>query len=336
PSTTRPSPNCARASTPPGWPWTSVPGSATRRSTTGWWWRSNRPRRADPASSPHRRGARSRAKAVRDQGRSHRAAATRGGGSALAREGRSRPRSLPQGCRNPRWWERARARKPFATKVAPTGSPRSEVGARSRAKAVRDQGRSHTAAATRGGGSALAREGRSRSRSLPRGCSGALCLCRQYCAIAQRVEPLQQRGDHLDAAPVRRALVQQHDRAGREIALDRRDHLVHVALHGVKAARAPGYARKAGAPQRRMHERIAVADHRTEPAWRAAGDGGELALRVLDLAAHPPRSQRPEPGLRMRAAVVADAVAAAHDLADQFRPGRGAVADQEEGGLRGV
>src|SRR5690606_29307225 len=92
-------------------------------------------------------GARLRAKAVRDQGRSHRAAATRGGGSALARESRSRPRSLPQGRLDPRW-ERARARKPFATKVAPIRLRRPEVvGARLRAKAVRDRGRSHGAAA---------------------------------------------------------------------------------------------------------------------------------------------------------------------------------------------
>src|SRR3546814_6311159 len=79
-----------------------------------------------------------------------------------------------------------------------------------------------------------------------------------------------------------------------------------------------------------------MADDGPEPARRAAGDRAQHLLALHDLAPHPRRPQRPEPGLRMAVAVVADAVSARRDPAHQVRARGGAFADQEERRLRPV
>ena len=154
-------------------------------------------------------------------------------------------------------------------------------------------------------------------------------------AVAVRLQPLQQQRDHLDVAAVPRAFVQQHDRARRKVALDARDHRLRIGSatrrsRARSTPRAPGRARAAARTRRDWPCR----PPRGTSAASCPVSSRSVAWACAISRAHPPRPQRPEPGLRVGLAVIADAVAASHDLAHQFRSRRGAVADQEERGLR--
>src|SRR5690606_19093627 len=154
--------------------------------------------------------------------------------------------------------------------------------------------------------------------------------------VAVRAQAFEDGLHHLNAASVRRPLVHQDDRAGRQVAFDVGRHAHRVIAHGIEAARAPRHPRQAMALERRGDERVGHADHRAEPARRRAGQPRERALGVADLAGHAARAERPEPRLRVGVAVVADTMPAPGDLRHDFRPRRGALANEEEGGLRAM
>ena len=117
-----------------------------------------------------------------------------------------------------------------------------------------------------------------------------------------------------------RAFVQQHDRARRQIALDARDHRRRIAVHASKPRALHATRARPCSLQRRGDEGIGHADHGAEPARRRARDRRSVACAASICARIARGGSAQNQACGWVVAVVADVVAASHDLAHQFRP----------------
>ena len=96
-------------------------------------------------------------------------------------------------------------------------------------------------------------------------------------AVAALVHRLQHAFDDGQVVAMRRAFVQQHDRAGLQLADDARHHLAGSPRTPSKPRALQATRASPCLLQRRRHERIGHADHRAEPARRLAGDVAQVA-----------------------------------------------------------
>jgi len=130
------------------------------------------------------------------------------------------------------------------------------------------------------------------------------------------------------------AVMQQHDGAGTQSAIQTTQNTRHRRVHRVKASAAPHQDSQPQGLGCGMTEEIVMTDRRAEPALLMGRVRREHVLALRQLTPDAPWSQAPKGSRGVRHAVISDAVPAPQDLSHERWLGFGAVADQEEQRLR--